>query len=353
MNPKLMEQALILALKGKGRVKSRPLAGCVIEKNNRVIATGFHGEQKRKHAEAIALEKAGKKARGAGLYVTLEPCSHKGFTGPCTEKIIRTGIKTVFVGTLDPNPRVKGNGIKKLKEAGVKVKVGVLGAYAVGINDYFNKWIRTKKPFVVLKSALTRDGFISWGDGRRKKITGRKADALVQDYRSECDCILVGIGTVLKDNPLLTCRKQASRNPVRVILDSCLEIPLDSRLLREEGKTIIFHARGANPSKRKKLEKEGVECIAVKKSKRGLDLRRVLSILGRKGNMSVLVEGGQKVNTSFLEEKLVDKVVLIFSRKEVGFGLKFCDDSFSKKMRLKRGSIRKLGEDIAVEGYLK
>jgi len=353
MDPKLMEQALILALKGKGKVKSRPLVGCIIEKSNRVIATGFHGEKKRKHAEAIALEKAGKKARGASMYVTLEPCSHRGFTGACTEKIIRAGIKTVFVGSLDPNPRVKGKGIKKLKEAGVKVKAGVLGTYAVGINDYFNKWIRTKKPFVVLKSALTRDGFISWGNGKRKKISGKKADALVQDYRGECDCILVGIGTVLKDNPRLTCRKKSCRNPVRVILDPELSIPASARVLREEGKTIIFHARGANPAKRKKLEKRGAECIAVKKSKTGLDLRRVLSILGRKGYMSVLVEGGQKVNTSFLKEKLVDKAVLIFSRKEVGFGLKFCDDSFSKKMKLKRGSVEKIGDDIVVEGYLK
>lgn len=347
-----MEQAIILAQKGKGKVKARPLVGCLIVKEGKVIATGFHGEKGRKHAEAITLEKTGKQAKGAELYCTLEPCSHRGFTGPCAEKIIRAGVKKVFIGALDMNPKVRGNGIEKLHKAGIETQAGILESEALRLNDYFNKWIQTKKPFVVLKSALTRDGFISWGDGKRKKISGKETDKFVQDYRAECDCILVGIGTVLKDNPRLTCRKKDCRNPVRVILDPELEMPLEARMLNEKGKTIIFHSRGANSKKRKALERKGVECIAVKEKKGELDLKKALAVLGKKNYMSVLVEGGQKVNTSFLREGLVDRIVLIFSRKEVGKGLEFCNDSLSRDMKIKKGSIRQLGGDVLVEGYL-
>lgn len=353
MKSELMEKAIELAKKGKGKVKGRPLVGCVIEKNGEVIGTGFHGEKKRKHAEAIALKKAGEKAKEANLYCSLEPCSHRGRTGACTKKIINAGIKRVFIGALDPNPRESDRGIKKLEKAGIKTRTGVLEQKAIELNDYFNKWIQSKKPFVVLKSALTRDGFISWGNGRGKKITCKKADELVQNYRKECDCILVGVGTIKKDNPKLTCRKEACRNPVRVVLDTRLETPLNSRILREKGKTILFHAPRVNPEKRKKLELKGAKCIAVKEKKSKLNLKKVLSHLGKRNYMSVLVEGGQMVNTSFLERNLVDKLVLIFSRKEVGYGLKFCRDSLSKKIRLKKGDIRQLGNNVLIEGYLK
>ena len=357
MNPELMEQSLILALQGKGKVKARPFVGCIIEKDGKVVGAGYHGQSGGKHAEAIALEKAGKNARGADLYVTLEPCNHRGLTGACTEKIIKSGVKRVFIGTLDLNPKVKGNGAQKLKKTGIDVRVGVMEPYARGINDYFNKWIKTNEPFVVLKSALTRDGFISWGDGKQKKISCIEAGKYVQDYRAECDCILVGVGTVLKDNPKLTCRKKTSRNPVRVVLDTKLEIPLDAKMFSEKGKTIVFHARGADKKKKSKLEKKGIECTAVPMKsggkKKELDLKKVLVNLGKKQYMSVLVEGGQGINTAFLKAGLVDKAVLIFSRKEVGFGLGFCDDSFTKNLKLKRGGIHKLGDDVLIEGYLK
>lgn len=353
MKIELMEKAIELAKKGKGKVNARPLVGCVIEKNGKIVGTGFHGEKKRKHAEAIALEKAGKKASEANLYVTLEPCSHRGFTGPCTEKIIRAGIARVFIGTTDPNPKACGRGIRRLGKAGIEVRCGTLQQQVIELNDYYNKWIITKKPFVVLKSALTRDGFISWGNGKRKKITGKKANKLVHDYRAECDCILVGIGTIKKDNPRLTCRKRNCRNPVRVILDPTLEIPLNARVLKEKGKTIIFHSPGANPEKRKALWRKGVECTSVREKNGKLGLKKVLEVLGKKKYMSVLVEGGQRLNTSFLKENLVDKLALIFSRKEVGYGLMFCEDSFSKKIRLKKGDIRKIGDDVLVEGYIK
>jgi len=352
-----MEQALILALQGKGKVTARPFVGCVIEKNGIVVGAGFHGQFGKKHAETIALEKAGKKAEGADLYVSLEPCNHRGATGACTEKIINAGIEKVFIGTLDLNPKVKGKGALKLKKAGIGVRAGIMEPYAKGINDYFNKWIKTGEPFVVLKSALTRDGFISWGDGKRKKISCREADKYVQDYRNECDCILVGIGTVLKDNPKLTCRKKNCRNPVRVVLDTELKIPLNAKMFGEDGKTILFHERGADKKKKLKLEKKGIECVSVPLKKKGktknLNLKKILKNLGKRNYMSVLVEGGQGVNTAFLKGKLVDKAVLIFSRKEVGFGLEFCDDSFTKNLKLKRGGIRKLGGDVLIEGYLK
>ncbi len=353
MDASLMENAVLLAEKGIGKVKNRPLVGCVIARGKKVVGTGYHGERGRKHAEAIALEKAGKRARGADLYCTLEPCAARGYTGSCAEKIIKAGVKNAFIGCLDPNPKNRKKGAKKLVKAGIRVKIEVLGQRCRKQNNCFNKWIKTGKPFVVLKSALTRDGFISWGDGKKKKITGKKADKLVQNYRAKCDCILVGIGTVLKDNPGLACRKKNFRNPVRVVLDPLLEIPLGAKMFKEKGKTIVFHARGANPGKRKKLEKKGIECVSVKKSGRGLELESVLKKLGEKKCMGVLVEGGQKINTSFLEKGLVDKIVLFFSRKEVGYGLKFCEDSLSKSLKLKGGSIRELGKDILVEGYLK
>ena len=353
MDSGLMLKAVRLALRGRGKVKARPLVGCVIEKSGKVLGTGYHGEQGRKHAEAIALERAGMEARGAGLYTTLEPCSNKGLTGPCAEKIVRAGVARVFIGTLDPNPKNRGKGVKRLEMAGIELMVGVLEPYAVALNDYYNKWVVSGKPFVVLKSALTRDGFISWGDGKKKKITGKEADKYVHDYRAECDCILVGIGTVLKDDPKLACRKKGCRNPVRVVLDPELEIPVRAKMLGENGKTIIFHLKGADPKKRKALERKKAECIAVKGKKGMLDLERVLGVLGKKKHMSVLVEGGQKINTSFLKQKQVDKIALVFSRKNVGFGLKFCEGPVGGQIRLKKGDIRKLGDDVLVEGYLK
>ncbi|MFH1234404.1 MAG: bifunctional diaminohydroxyphosphoribosylaminopyrimidine deaminase/5-amino-6-(5-phosphoribosylamino)uracil reductase RibD [Candidatus Diapherotrites archaeon] len=352
MSPSFMEHAIILAEKGKGKVKARPLVGCLIVKEGKVIAAGFHGEKGRKHAEAIALEKASRQAKGADLHCTLEPCSHRGLTGPCAEKIIRAGAARVFIGALDANPKVRGKGIALLQKAGIEVQCGMLESKCLQLNDYFNKWIQTKTPFVVLKSALTRDGFISWGDGKRKKISGKEADKFVQDYRAECDCLLVGIGTVLKDDPRLTCRKKGARNPVRVILDSELRIPIKAKLLVEKGKTIIFHSSGADIKKRKALERKRAECISVKGKEGELDLKDVLKALGEKNYMSVLVEGGQKVNTSFLREGLVDRIVLIFSRKEVGRGLEFCNDSISRDLKIKKGSIRQLGKDVLVEGYL-
>jgi len=353
MGSELMLKAVRLGLKGRGKVKARPLVGCVVEKSGEIIGTGYHGESGRKHAEAIALEKAGKKASGADLYTTLEPCSNKGLTGPCAEKIVKAGIARVFVGTLDPNPKNKGKGIKGLEKAGIELELGVLEPYAVALNDYYNKWVVSGKPFVVLKSALTRDGFISWGDGKKKKITGKEADKYVHDYRAECDCILVGIGTVQKDDPKLVCGKKGCRNPVRVVLDPGLAMPVKAKMLRDGGKTIIFHLKGVSAKKRKALEKKKVECVAVKGKKGMVDLRKVLGELGKRNHMSVLVEGGRKVNTSFLKEGLVDKIALVFSRKNVGFGLKFCEDSVSGQIRLKKGDIRKLGGDVLVEGYLK
>jgi len=346
-----VSRAIETAEKGKGKTEHRPLVGCVIFRGKKIIATGYHGELGRKHAEAIALGKAGKKAPGAEMAVTLEPCSFRGRTGACTDKIIRSGISRVAVGTTDPNPKAHGRGIKKLRKAGIKVKL-LRSKEVEKLNERYNKWISTGRPFVLLKIAMSADGFISFGDGKRKTISCGESRKKVQEMRNEFEGILTGIGTVKKDNPRLTCRLPLGRNPVRIVLDPELEISKSARLLGGPGRAIVFYRKGLRSKKKKALGKKA-ELVPVKARHGLLDLRQVLGEIGKRKIMSVLVEGGQKINTSFLEDGLADRAVFFVSKKKMGKGLKFCRGKKNARALLSKAGAGKSGADTVLSGIPK
>ncbi len=341
-------QAIEIAKKGIGKTEHRPLVGCIILQGKKIIATAYHGERKRKHAEAIALEKAGNRAKGAEMIVTLEPCDFRGRTGSCTDKIIKHGIKKVTIGAIDQNPKAKGKAIKKLKKAGVKVEV-LNSKEAIELNKAFNKWILTGKPFVLLKIAMSADGFISFGNGRRKIISCNASRKRVHELRNEFEAVLTGIGTVKKDNPRLTCRLGQGRNPTRIVLDPLLQIPLNARLLNENGKTIIFYKKGLRSKKKKFLKGKAVLLPATAKNNL-FDLNEVLEKIGKRKIMSVLVEGGQKINTSFLKGNHADEIMFFISKKKLGKGLRFYKGNKNPKKLIEGIKIEKIGQDLMMLG---
>jgi len=349
-----MALAIELAKKGLRKVKSNPMVGCVIGKNKKIIGTGYHKEFGGGHAEILALLEAGKNAKGATMLVSLEPCNHIGKTPPCTDAIIRAGVKRVVVAARDPNPVAFG-GIKKLKEKGIEIEIGLLEKQATELNRDFFKLVKTGVPFVSLKIAMTLNEKISWGNGRRKKITGAKADAVVQRMRAAHDAILVGINTVLKDNPRLTARAKGAINPTRIVVDSRLHFPFNARMLKEDGETIVFCTKRAKKSKIKGLEKKGVKIIAAKEKNKKIDLKWLLKKLAGLGIKNVLCEGGAAINESLLKEKLVDEVAFFIAPKLGKNGL----DAFGKEhekimgnLRLKEIQTESLGKDILVIGKI-
>ncbi|MEM3400222.1 MAG: bifunctional diaminohydroxyphosphoribosylaminopyrimidine deaminase/5-amino-6-(5-phosphoribosylamino)uracil reductase RibD [Candidatus Micrarchaeia archaeon] len=309
-----MRIALGLANLGIPRAFPNPLVGAVVVKNGKIIATGYHREYGKEHAEIMALRRAGKSANGATLYVNLEPCCHYGKTGPCVDEIVKYGIKRVVVGIKDPNPKVCGGGIKKLREAGIRVDVGVLKNDAARLNEVFIKYMSTGCPFIALKCAMTLDGKIATETGDSKWISGKTARMYAHFLRAYYDAVLVGVNTVIKDDPLLTCRIEGGRNPVRVIVDSKLRIPLNAKVVREG--TIIATSKKHDRDKREKLEKAG--CVVVVCGKERVRLRRLVSLLGKRGITSLLVEGGGEVNASFINERIVDKIYFVIAPKIVG-----------------------------------
>src|SRR4030066_1792998 len=240
-NKTFMQKALSLAAKGKNRTSPNPMVGAVIVKGDKIIAADYHRKAGTPHAEILALKKAGSKARGAALYINLEPCCHtEKKTPPCTKSIIRSGIQKVVVALLDPNPKVSGRGIKKLQAAGIKTDVGIMKSKAEKLNEAFIKFITKKEPFVILKIAQSIDGKIATAKGESRWITGKEAREYVHKLRNEVDAVLVGIGTVRKDNPSLDCRIKGGRNPYRIIVDSNLCISLNAKVLKHnDNKTII------------------------------------------------------------------------------------------------------------------
>ena len=362
MNEKFMRAALAEALKGAGKVSPNPIVGAVVAKRRKIIGKGAHLKFGDAHAEINALRKTRGGAKNAEMYVTLEPCCHTGKTPPCTDAIIESGVKRVFVGVKDPNPKVNGKGIAKLRNAGIKVKVGVLEQECRALNEFYFKYAKSKIPFVILKTAISIDGKISTGEKSRKWITGKEARRRVHELRGEIDAVITGIGTVLADNPRLTCRIKGRSNPVRVVLDSDLKIPAGAKLLRQKGKTIIFcNNKIRNKVKVKgkikkllDLKNCGVEVVFVAGKKGRLDLKSVLRELGKRGVMSVLVEAGTGVNTSFLKERLIDRVVL-FAAPEVFVKVKkraFAEnwDKSSFLAGMENARIEMLGKDLIVQG---
>ena len=360
-----MKKALALAARARGMTSPNPMVGAVLVKNGKVIADGFHKMAGTPHAEVIAIENAGEKAAGATLYVSLEPCCHKEKrTPPCTRKIISSGIKKVVIAMDDPNPRVSGKGKEELETAGIKVVSGVLREKAATLNEFYIKHITTGMPFVILKVAMTLDGKIATPEGESKWITAEKARTAVHALRGSVDAILTAIGTIKADNPHLTCRTIDDRDPTRVIIDPSLEIRPDSNVLCIPPETIIVMRRteGTGDAGSVILEKKrvllGRGAHIIEYSGDKVDMKWLMKELGGKGIISVLVEGGSSLNSYCLENGVVDKVMFFIAPKIIGGRNSFTavgGRSFQRleeAYRVKDIAVRKIGEDILVEGYI-
>ncbi|GAB6137426.1 bifunctional diaminohydroxyphosphoribosylaminopyrimidine deaminase/5-amino-6-(5-phosphoribosylamino)uracil reductase RibD [Halanaerobaculum tunisiense] len=354
-----MQQAIELARRATGRTSPNPLVGAVIVKNGEIISQGYHHYAGGAHAEVNALQKAGPTAQGATMYVTLEPCTHHGKTPPCTEAIIASGIKRVVIAMKDPNPQVAGEGIKQLQEAGIAVEVGVLAEQARELNEVFIKYITTQQPFVLLKNAVTLDGKIATKTGDSKWITGPESRQLVHNLRDQVDAILVGVGTVLADDPRLTTRlpDREGEDPIRIILDSKLETPCNANVINQESaaNTIIATTSQAAREKKELLTQAGADIIEVGSSE--VDLNLLLDKLGEQEITSLLVEGGSQVNTSFWEAELVDKLYYFIAPKIIGGREAVSVVSGTGVEQIKEGikltdkDVSLSGEDILVVGY--
>jgi len=356
-----MQQALKIAYYAKGRTSPNPMVGAIILSQGRIVGQGWHRKAGTPHAEVHALQQAGELSQGATMYVTLEPCSHQGRTGPCDQRIIAAGIKKVVIAMTDPNPLVAGRGIGRLKEAGIEVVEGILAHEAAHLNEVFIKWISTQMPFVVLKSAMSLDGKIAAHTGHSQWITGPKARERVHQLRDCYDAILVGIGTVLADNPNLTTRLPAGgKNPIRIIVDSMARTPLDSQVVKDGlAPTIIVVTPEAEKSKVDALRASGVEVLVIDRNKAGVDLRQLCKVLGKREITSIFVEGGSSINASFLEENLVDKVQWFIAPKMIGghhapgpVGGQGAEKVTDAKA-LEDINIETVGEDILISAYLR
>ena len=354
---KWMRLALSLAKRGEGKASPNPMVGAVLVKDGKLIAKGYHRYFGGPHAEIEALKRAKDKAKGATLYVTLEPCSHYGKTPPCTLAIIKAGVSKVIAATIDPNPLNSGRGIKILREKGIETEVGICEEKAKKLNESFFKFIREKIPFVTVKVGASLDGKIATFTGESKWITTEKSREVAHNLRNKFDAILVGINTVIKDDPKLLPPSQ--RKFLRVILDSRLRVPLSSKVLKDQKKapTLIFTTPKANLKKMRILKNEGIKINVVERGGK-VPLKKVLSYLGEFGIMSLLVEGGGEVIGSFFEENLVDKIYLFISPRIIGgknslswVGGKGID-SLDKSPKLKISSLKRIDEDIFVEGYI-
>ena len=358
-----MRRGLELAKRGWGMTNPNPLVGAVVVKDRKIVGEGYHPYLGGPHAEVVALNEAGERARNAELYVTLEPCCHYGRTPPCVNKIIESGIKKVYVAMEDPNPKVSGKGIEILKNHGINVETGILEKEARKLNEIFIKYITTKLPFVIMKSAMSLDGKIATFLGDSKWITSEEARKLVHELRQRVSAVLVGVNTVIKDNPKLNVRlpdMENVKNPYRIVVDSLLRIPLSSQVIRNaDGKTIIAVTEYADESRIMELEKKGIKVLVTKSENGRVSLKDLMVKLGQMEIDSVLIEGGSEINASAIEENIVDKVVFFIAPKIIGGktakssvggrGVPFVDMSY----HLKEMTVSRIGPDIMIEGYLK
>lgn len=328
---KYMARALNLARLGEGRTSPNPMVGAVVVKNGEIIGEGYHQQYGGPHAEVFALDEAGEKAAGSDIYVTLEPCSHYGKTPPCAQKLINTGIKRAVIAMVDPNPEVAGRGIKMLRDAGIKVEVGLFKKEAQSLNESFLKYIQSDYPFVYLKKAQTLDGYIASKSGDSKWITNSKARLEGYKLRHRVDAIMVGIGTVLADDPSLTARLENKEgiDPLRIILDPQLKTPLSAKIIKQksEADTLIISANKFSPAraaaaakkKEKLLENEKVQLLSFELGANNFfDIKELLKHLHSKKISSILVEGGAKLSHSLLKADLVDKFYYFIAPKIYG-----------------------------------
>ena len=356
---KIMRQALRLARRGMGKTSPNPAVGCVIVKDGAIVGEGWHKKAGTPHAEIHALAQAGNRACGADVYVTLEPCSHHGRTPPCAEALIEARVASVLIGMRDPNPLVSGRGMEMLRSAGIQVRCGILESECIRINEPFIKHVTSGMPFVVLKSAMTLDGKTATSTGESKWITNEKSRKYVHKLRSMLDAVMVGVGTVLADDPHLTCRLAGrNRNPERIIVDSRLRTPLDSNVLSRglTGKTIIATIE-KNPSLFSRYEERGAQVMVCSEREGRVELEDMLQRLGSLGIQSILLEGGSSLASSALHDGLIDKFLLFYAPKllggEDGFGL-FAGkgvDRMDCAVQVKNISARHFGDDIMLEAY--
>lgn len=347
----------MLAARGVGLAHPNPIVGAVIVKNGRVIGEGFHEYDKLDHAEIVALKQAGAKARGAHLYLNLEPCCTTGRTGPCTEAILKAGIRRVVAAIPDPHPAVSGKGFRQLRRAGVRVDAGIAEEEARECNEDFAKWIRTGLPFVTLKTALTLDGQIALRPGHSTSISTGPSRDLVQRLRHKSDALLTGIGTILVDDPLLTDRtgEPRRRELLRVIVDSHLRLPLKSRAAKSaDNDVLVFTTESPDSKKARALARAGVEVFRVRSQNGRVDVHQVMRELGRRQILSVLLEAGADLNGAAIDAGIVDKVILFYSPRIMGTGVpmaRMCSEPFAKRPALKNFRLTPYGDDFIFEGY--
>ncbi len=357
-----MRMALSLARKGLGSTSPNPMVGAVLVKSGKIVGKGYHKKAGSNHAEVVALLDAKDEARGSTLYVNLEPCVHFGKTPPCADALIEAGIKKVVVSMLDPNPQVNGRGLQKLRKAGIDVKMGILEDEARRLNEAFIVSMERKRPFFTLKAASSLDGKIATKTCDSKWISNEESRKYTDNLRSVSDGILVGINTVIADNPLLLPKMiKPKKIPVRIILDSKLRIPLACDVVKtsEKYSTLIFTGEDSRADKEAKLKSMGIDVVRVPRDDNGrVSLKRVCDELYKRGISNVLIEGGGEINSAFMQEGLIDKIVFFYGSILIGGkgafnliggkGIDFLKDAH----RIDIVSLKRFKDNICVEGYV-
>jgi len=335
------------------------MVGAVLVRGGKIIATGFHRIAGEDHAEIVALKRVGSKAKGATLYINLEPCSHYGRTPPCSQALIRAGVKEVVAGMMDPNPLVGGRGFRELKRAGIKVRVGLLEEECRTLNEAFIKYVTRRLPFVTLKLAASLDGKIAAVTGDARWISSETSRRMVHKLRNQVDAIVAGVGTVLADDPQLTCRIPNGRNPWRVILDSRLRIPLAASLLRQTDpeRSIIVTSDRSSRQRVRAIESLGAQVWRLRLRRGKIPWTAILRKLAAKDVLSVMIEGGATTAAWALREKAVDKIMFFYGPIILGGDGRVMIDALGVKrvgqaLRVQRTRVRKSGTDTLVSGYL-
>ncbi|MDE2179687.1 MAG: bifunctional diaminohydroxyphosphoribosylaminopyrimidine deaminase/5-amino-6-(5-phosphoribosylamino)uracil reductase RibD [candidate division NC10 bacterium] len=357
---RFMRRALVLAKKGRGRTSPNPMVGAVVVQGGCIVTEGFHARAGEPHAEVVALENAAGAASSADLYVTLEPCCHHGRTPPCTDRIIQAGIRRVVIPTLDPNPLVSGRGVQMLRDAGIVVELGLFSEEATRLNEAFTTFIKRRTPFVVLKAAVSLDGKIATRTGDARWISGERSRDYVHALRDQVDAVIVGIGTVRRDNPRLTTRLlKGGRDPIRVIVDGRGPLPLDAQVLQPgaASRTWVAVAADAPAERIHTLERRGLTVLEAGGSHGRIRLEHLLKRLGEREVTSVMIEGGEGIFTSAIEEGIVDK--FLFFAAPILIGGKTAPsllggvgiEEIGQALRLSRLRIEQLEDDLLIEGY--
>ena len=359
LDKRYLRMACRLALKAAGRTSPNPMVGAVLVRGGKVIATGFHRLAGEDHAEIVALKRAGAKAKGATLYINLEPCSHYGRTPPCSRALIRAGIKEVVAGMKDPNPLVAGRGFRELRRGGIQVRAGLLEQECRTLNEAFIKYITRQLPFVTLKLAASLDGKIAAVSGDAHWISSEASRRMVHELRNQVDAVVTGVGTVIADDPQLTCRIPNGRNPWRVVLDSRLRVPLAAKLLRQPDpeRSIIVTSERSPHQKARAIESLGAQVWRVRLRRGRIPWTAILRRLAAKGALSVMIEGGATTAAWALQEQAVDKLLFFYAPMILGGDGRVMIDALGVKrvrqaLRVQRTRVRKLGTDTLVSAYL-